>query len=74
MGLKQGDSLKVVNTLNRFVLCRCAGGRIAKIMKDCHVHFCVALDSPDLMEHVVFGNEKPPCGLWLAYPLRCRGY
>ena len=43
-------------------------------MKDCHVHFCVALDSPDLLEHVVFGNEKPPCGLWLAYPLRCRGY
>ena len=72
MGLKQGDVVKVVHTLKRFVFCRGAGGRIAKIMKDCHVHFCVALDSPELRERVALGNQRRAYE-WHAEPawLRC---
>ena len=72
MGLKQGDAVKVVHTLKRFVFCQGAGGRIAKIMKDGHVHFCVALDSPELRERVALGNQRRAYE-WHAEPawLRC---
>ena len=72
MGLKQGDAVRVVRTLKRFVFCQGAGGRIAKIMKDGHVHFCVALDSPELRERVALGNQRRAYE-WHAEPawLRC---
>ena len=41
-------------------------------MKDCHVHFCVALDSPELRERVALENPRPAYA-WHAEPawLRC---
>ena len=72
LGFKQGDAVKVVHTLKRYVFCRGAGGRIAKIIKDGHVHFCVALDSPELRERVALENPRPAYA-WHAEPawLRC---
>lgn len=58
MGFKQGDAVKIVQTLKPFVFCRGGGGRIEKIMKDGHVHFCVALDSPELQERVRLRNKN----------------
>lgn len=55
---KTGDTVKVVRTLKPFSFCHGAVGRIAKIVKDGHVHFCVEFDSPDLQDRTKLANKK----------------
>ena len=72
MGFRQGDSVKVVQTLKHFPFCLGAIGRIDKIVKDGHVHFCVELEDPALRERLKLLNR--PVYEWhtdLAM-MRCR--
>jgi hypothetical protein len=57
MGFRQGDTVKVVQTLKPFPFCLGATGRIDKIIKDGHVHFCVELDDPALRERLKLRNS-----------------
>ena len=57
MGFRKGDTVTVVQTLKPFTFCRGAFGRIAKIVKDGHVHFCVELDDPALQERLKLSNK-----------------
>jgi hypothetical protein len=58
MSFKTGDTVKVVRTLKPFSFCHGAVGRIAKMVKDGHVHFCVEFDSPDLQDRTKLANKK----------------
>jgi hypothetical protein len=72
MGFRQGDTVKVVQTLKPFPFCLGAIGRIDKIIKDGHVHFCVEFNDPALQELLKLINR--PVYQWhtdLAM-MRCR--
>jgi len=58
MSFKGGDTVKIIKTLKTHTFCRGEVGRIKKIVKDGHVHFCVEFDSPDLQERIKLANKK----------------
>ena len=58
MSFKGGDTVKIIKTLKTHTFCRGEVGRIKKIVKDGHVHFCVEFDSRDLQERIKLANRK----------------
>ena len=58
LSFKGGDTVKIIKTLKSHTFCRGEVGRIKKIVKDGHVHFCVEFESPDLQERIKLANRK----------------
>jgi hypothetical protein len=59
MNFKIGDTVRIVKTLKNFTFCCGEVGRINKIVKDGHVHFCIELDSLGLQERIKLANRTP---------------